>query len=128
VSFLGELCKRIHGPQETVRNLSFCQIPKVLLFPLPPWANLSHSAPSLPWLWKIARTIIKTYSESSFSGGSNDTIREVSATRKLLANAFTSSNSDCSAQIRSRELKLVSLKPPENEDSEYFVKIVLTCL
>jgi hypothetical protein len=42
--------------------------------------------------------------------------------------AFTSSNSDCSAQVRSRELKLVSLKPPENEDSEHFVKIVLTCL
>jgi hypothetical protein len=37
---------------------------------------------------EIARTIIKTYSESSFPGGSNDTIREVSAAGKLLANSF----------------------------------------
>ncbi len=39
-----------------------------------------------------------------------------------------SSNGDCSAQDRSRELKLVSLEPPENFDSEYVFKIIPACL
>jgi hypothetical protein len=34
-----------------------------------------------------------------------------------------SSTDNCSAQNRSRELKLVSLEPPGNEDSEYVLKI-----
>ncbi len=34
----------------------------------------------------------------------------------------------CSAQDRPRELKLVTLKPPGNEDSEYVFTNVLTCL
>ncbi len=33
-----------------------------------------------------------------------------------------------SAQDRPSELKLVSLEPSDNEDSEYVIKIVLPCL
>jgi hypothetical protein len=46
-------------------------------------------------------------------------IREFSAARKLLAYRFASLNGDCSAQDRPSELKLVSLEPPRNKDSEF---------
>jgi hypothetical protein len=35
-------------------------------------------------------------------------------------------NGDCSAQDMARELKLVSLEPSENEDSEFGIKIILS--
>jgi hypothetical protein len=47
----------------------------------------------------------------------------------LLANCFSlSSNDDSSAQNRPRELKVMSLEPSGNEDSEYALKVVLACL
>jgi hypothetical protein len=53
--------------------------------------------------------------------------------RFLLKESFSqivsaTSNGDCSAQDRPRELKLVSLEPPGNFDSEFVFKISLACL
>jgi hypothetical protein len=46
-------------------------------------------------------------------------ILPISAIGKLLGHCFHVFKGDCSALKRPRELKLITLKPPGNEDSEY---------
>ncbi len=99
---------------------------------------------------RLARKILKTYSESLFPAGSNDTnfsARPISEpsnhhlkTRKRSRRSFASPetgrncsnffflalNDDCSAQDRPRELKLLSLKPPGKKDSEYVFEIIFS--
>ncbi len=93
-----------------------------------------------------ARTILKTYSESSFPDGSNDTNSEAYSelrnrrlkTPKRFARSFLAPetawivfftlNDDCSTQDRPRDLTLVSLEPSGNRDSEYVFKIFIARL
>ncbi len=99
-----------------------------------------------------ARKVEKTYSESSFPDGSNDTIFrslglseaeqssfkvktndpsgfcQFLATKRSMQIFSSSSDDDFSAQNRPRDLKMVSLEPSGNKDSEYVDKIVLACL
>ncbi len=81
-----KMCKKVWecdpcmGHRRQWRIYHFHQIHEVLLFPLPLWAILSHSAPSPQALRKMvlpdilhcriihrhARKLLKTYSDSSF--------------------------------------------------------------
>jgi hypothetical protein len=86
-----------------------------------------------------ARKVLKTYSESSFPDGSNDSYPELrnhnlkkrrqndsrgAFRRQKPAETdqinFFTVNDDCSPKDWPRDLKLVSLEPTGNEDSEYF--------
>jgi hypothetical protein len=102
---------------------------------------------------RYVRTILKTYSESSFLDGSNDsnfsalglfwaeqlpfedaeTICEGHLStrnrQKTLGSFFLTLNGNCLVQNRPRELKLMSLELPRNNDyKEYIFKTFLACL
>jgi hypothetical protein len=83
------------------------------------------------FLHRHGRTILMTFSESSFqtllivcSDANRPKNKCTFITPSQLAgtsqSVFPSLNCNCSVQNRYRELKLVSLEPPDNKDDEYF--------
>jgi hypothetical protein len=123
--------------------------------PPPPtrlWKRVSPDVLHCRFVHRQARTILSTYSESLFPDGSNDTIfrslglfwAEKSSSedeekicmerfvarnwQKPLGSFVFTLNDDCSASDRPRDLKMVSLEPSGNEDSEYVFSTFLACL